>query len=152
MAKTEPWAGGLKRTKQRVLVLDVLERAELPLSAPEIAAELARRGAPVWLSTIYRVLETFVEAGTVQKTVVLENGAAVYELCAHAHRHYAVCLRCRRIIPLEECPLERLEPRLCERDFHITGHRLQMYGFCGGCVEDERKKQVCGGAAYAEKG
>jgi len=129
------WAPELKKTRQRRLVLETLERAEGPVAATDITARLAQAGTPVWLSTVYRVLDTFVEHGMLQKTTVLESGAAVYELCG-SHRHYAVCVVCRKIIPLHGCPLDSFRPELGER-FHITGHRLQIYGVCGGCEKNQ---------------
>jgi len=132
-----PWAKGLKRTRQRELVLGVLEQADAPLAAPDIAARLERQGESLWLSTIYRVLDSFVEHGMLSKAAVLDSGMAVYALSSRQHRHYAVCLACNRVIPLESCPLESVTPQLTEQNFQITGHRLQMYGFCGGCKPEQ---------------
>jgi len=128
-----PWALGLKKTRQRQLVWEALENAEAPVTVPDISARLERLGTPVWLSTIYRILDQFVERGLLLKIIVTENGQAMYEINDHNHRHYAVCLACNKIIPLEHCPVESFRPQLEGESFQITGHRLQMYGFCKGC-------------------
>ena len=129
------WAPALKKTKQRQLVLEVLRQAQAPLTALDIAGRLERQGTPVWLSTVYRVLDSFVEHAMLQKTTVVESGMAVFEINDRIHRHYAVCIRCHKIIPLENCPLESFQPELGEADFQVLGHRLQMYGFCSGCLD-----------------
>lgn len=128
------WPQGIKKTKQRAAVLAELEKAEAPLTAQELSVRLQQAGEEVWLSTIYRILDTFVQNGIVTRTTVLNSGTAVYELAGEQHRHYAVCLLCGKVTPMENCPLESFLPRLSDREFHVLGHRLQMFGYCGGCV------------------
>ena len=84
------WPAGIKKTRQRQGVLSVLEHAQAPLSATDICAKLESTGENPWLSTVYRVLELFVEKGVVLKTSVMNNEMAVYELNRYTHKHYAV--------------------------------------------------------------
>ena len=128
------WPQDLKKTKQRTLVLEVLNQAEIPLGAPAIAAELERRGTPVWISTVYRVLDTFTTHGVAVKAAELENGMALYEQAGNKHRHYAVCLACGKAVPLAHCPLENRLGVLPDKGFRVVAHKLQIYGYCTGCV------------------
>jgi len=132
---TMDWPKDFKRTKQRVLVLDVLKEAQEPVTAADISALLEKRGEGVWLSTIYRVLDAFTEAGIASKIDGLGGNMALYELHTHQHRHYAVCLRCKKIIPMRSCPLEHMAPQLLDEDFRVLGHKLQMYGHCAKCAK-----------------
>ncbi len=137
MAASKPgrsWPDSLKKTKQRLAVFEALLEADKPVGARELSAILERRGEPLWYSTIYRALESLLLHGVVQKTAVLDGGAALYEL-GEAHRHYAVCLGCSRAIPLKSCPLEHDLPEL--DDFHVVGHRLQVSGYCGECYQQK---------------
>lgn len=134
-----PWPEGIKKTRQRVLVLEALAACELPVTAQELLSRLEQRGESVWLSTLYRVLDTFTERGVVLKTPVPDSGMAVYELRDEEHRHYAVCVQCHRVIRLDGCPLESYCPKLSEEDFHVLGHRLQMYGYCGRCIHKKEQ-------------
>lgn len=127
------WPSGIKRTRQRELVYNALSCAKTPLSALDISDRLDRAKTPVWLSTIYRILDMFTAQGIAQKSAVTESGMAVFELSANRHRHYAVCISCQRVIAIENCPFESFSPKLSERDFQVTGHRLQIYGYCTGC-------------------
>lgn len=127
-----PWPKELKKTKQRLDLIEALCEAENPLSVQEISAELLRRGNPMWLSTIYRVLETLMKHGVIQKSAVSDSGTALYEIGAE-HRHYAVCVGCKCVIELKGCPIESLLPDLQEKSFHVVGHKLQISGFCGDC-------------------
>jgi Fur family ferric uptake transcriptional regulator len=124
---------GMKKTKQREAVLAVLERAEGPLSAADICARIEKDGASAWLSTVYRILELLVKKGVAVKLSVMAGERALYELNRFRHRHYAVCMRCRKIVSMENGPMERFVPRLADADFRVTGHNLEIYGYCKDC-------------------
>ncbi|WP_294856064.1 Fur family transcriptional regulator [Oscillibacter sp.] len=127
------WQAGVKRTRQRESVLAVLEHSDKPLSAAEICSKIEMDGDTVWMSTVYRVLELFVEKGVALKTTVLNNEMAVYELNRFQHKHYAVCMKCRKIIPMGNCPMENFTPMLAEEGFQIVGHNLEVFGYCRDC-------------------
>jgi Fur family ferric uptake transcriptional regulator len=132
------WPAGIKKTKQREAVLNVLEQAETPLSALDIYAQLEKAAPPVWLSTVYRILELFTERGIAVKTTVLDGDMAFYELSRHEHQHYAVCVDCRKIVAINNCPMAEFKPKLSDDEFHVLGHRVEMYGYCRDC--DKRNK------------
>jgi Fur family ferric uptake transcriptional regulator len=123
----------MKRTKQREAVLAVLERAEGPVSAADVRARTEADGACVRLSTVYRILDVLVKKGMAVKLSIMTGDMAVYELNRFRHRHYAVCVRCRKIISMDNCPMERFIPKLADGDFRVTGHNLEIYGYCRDC-------------------
>lgn len=134
MSRHEPlsWPKELKKTKQRFEIIEALCEAEKPLSVQEISAELLRRGNPMWLSTIYRVLETLIKHGIIQESAMHDSGTSLYEI-GDEHRHYAVCVGCKSVIELEGCPIESFLPDLQAKSFHVVGHKLQISGFCDNC-------------------
>jgi Fur family ferric uptake transcriptional regulator len=127
------WPAGIRRTKQRESVLSVLERADGPLSAVDIRARTEADGEGVWLSTVYRILETLVKKEIVIRFAMMSEDMAVYELNRFRHRHYAVCVVCRKIISVDNCPMDRFIPKLEDGAFRVTGHNLEIYGYCGDC-------------------
>ena len=133
MKEARSWPAGIKRTRQREGVLSVLEGSEKPLSAIEICARMEKSGDTAWLSTVYRILELFVKKGVVIKASVMNNDMAVYELNCSKHRHYAVCINCRKLITMDNCPMEKFVPKLQDDDFHVMGHHLEVYGYCRDC-------------------
>jgi Fur family ferric uptake transcriptional regulator len=133
-----PWPEGLKRTKPREAVLAVFEEASEPLTALAISSNLEKNGRPLWLSTIYRILESFEEKGLISKTTVLDNGMAVYAVNRHEHTHYAVCMKCRKMLAMEKCPMQADIPELSNQGFQVTGHKIEMYGYCRECSEKDR--------------
>lgn len=127
------WPQALKRTKSREQVLAILMSAQGPMTALEIFQQTESEGSPVWLSTIYRILAAFIDHGVILKTAVLENGMGIYELNRNEHRHYAMCVTCNKVIPIENCPMGEFQPNLKENNFHVIGHKLEMYGYCDAC-------------------
>lgn len=127
------WPAGVKKTKQRKCVLEVLEKADAPLSASDIFIQAQSGDASVCLSTVYRILDNFVGEGFVLKTSVMDGGMAFYELNRNQHRHYAVCVNCHKVVELVNCPMEKFVPEIAESDFRVLGHRIEMYGYCRDC-------------------
>lgn len=124
---------GIKWTKQRKSVYRVLWETSEPLNATQIYNLAARdmAGEEYAVSTIYRILTMFEEKGLVEKTTWMGDGTAVYTLNRGGHTHYAVCLECRRRIPLRGCPFSHMQ--LDAGEFTVTGHKLEVYGYCGEC-------------------
>lgn len=136
---------GLKKTRGRENVMKALEAVECPVTAEKIFLGLKKQGKEISLSTVYRILGTLVKKEIAQRTGSDENGRAMFELNRHIHRHYLVCLGCHKMIPVEHCPLGELEKRLeRETGFSVTGHSLEIYGYCADCrkrMSDKKKEK-----------
>jgi len=131
--KQDSWPAGMKKTKQRMCVYSELEQSEIPLSAAEIYQKISNSGTEISLSTVYRILECFVRETAAVKTTLPQSDTAMYALIRRQHAHYAICLSCHKIIELENCPLENYVPHLSESEFHVLGHRVELYGYCKNC-------------------
>lgn len=116
---------GLKCTRQRMEILTVLRNADAPVTAETIFSQLSRLS----LSTVYRTLEKFTEAGIVSKQIFGSGNEMYYELTFMKHRHYAVCLSCHRVRYLDGCPVKEIGMN----GFTVTGHRLELFGYCSDC-------------------
>ena len=146
-AKTEEFPGGLKWTKQRKRVYQILKEATEPLSAAQIYARMENWEQEQYaVSTIYRILATFEENQLVDKTTWMGEGTIVYELKHPGHVHYAVCLECHKRIPLEHCPLHMTSMHLHgsgdsqhtdeeTENFTVVSHKIEFYGYCKECQE-----------------
>lgn len=128
---------GIKWTRQRKSVYKVLWEAEEPLSAIQIYNRLATQGdgCGYAVSTIYRILAAFEENGLTEKTTWMGDGTVVYNLNRGKHTHYAVCLKCHNRIPLPGCPFAHIHPGQGMDGFTVTGHKLELYGYCKECSQ-----------------
>ncbi|MDP4151954.1 MAG: Fur family transcriptional regulator [Bacillota bacterium] len=132
----DKWPDGIKKTRQRECVLTILKNADTPLTALDIYEKIDQSTAPVWLSTVYRVLELLAEKGFVSRTTLIDKGIMLYEINRNEHKHYAVCIHCHKRIALQNCPLEIFTPELTENNFHVVGHKVEMYGYCSKCYAE----------------
>lgn len=131
---------GVKWTKQRKDIFEVLKKAEKPLSAHDIYQEILKDSSidasTFAISTVYRSLTVFEEKGLLEKSILLGSDTALYELSEGSHKHYAVCLSCHKLVPLKKCPFEHIEHHSMESeegDFVVTRHKLELYGYCKEC-------------------
>lgn len=124
----------LKRTKQRERVYEVLAVAKEPMSAAAVYQEILKVSPDCGyaVSTVYRVLQAFEEQQLVNKTNLQGSDTTLYEWNHGGHQHYAICLECHKKIPLKECPFHHMHIEE-ENGFQITGHRVEVYGYCREC-------------------
>lgn len=132
------YPAGIKWTRQRKAVYRVLLEATAPMSAAEIyrRVEQGEAGGAYAVSTIYRILAVFEERELVGKTTWMGDDTVVYELNRGGHTHYAVCLSCRKRIPLQACPFAHMHlagAGESPEGFTVTGHKLELYGYCSRC-------------------
>lgn len=124
----------LRNTRHRNSVLEVIEENGQPVTAETIFLKLKEQGVSISLSTVYRVLDALVGKGLVVKTNVTDENKALYELNNMEHKHHLLCVKCRKMLSIDGCPLEEYEKALEKKlGFSIKGHKLEMYGLCESC-------------------
>lgn len=127
------WPKDIKKTKQRLAVYEVLKQAGQPISASDIYEQLLKKEESYAFSTIYRILTLFEEHKMVEKTTIAGEENALYQWNEGGHKHYAICLACHQFIPLKECPFEHMAMKTKDEEFTITGHKIELYGYCKEC-------------------
>lgn len=134
-------ADGMKKTRQRQAILRVLSQKGEPLTAEEISVEVLGEMPGMALSTVYRNLERFEQAGQIE-SVTLDDNIARYFLRKEKHGHYMICTVCRACVRIDDCPLKALERRL-EKDtgYEISGHNLTILGRCPECRKKQRAEE-----------
>lgn len=139
----QEYPSGMKWTKQRKEVYHVLDQAQCPLSAVQIYHRIVRKEEEggYALSTIYRILSAFEEHDLVIRSNWMGDGTVVYQLNRGEHTHYAVCLDCHKRFPLHSCPFEHAHLEDGAGDFTVTGHKLELYGYCKECFCRKEQEQ-----------
>lgn len=122
---------GLKATIARKEVLRVLSSSSSPLRAEEVYRTLLDKG--IDLSTVYRTLNSFVEA-ELAKREVGANKENLYSLVSEEDHHVLVCLKCGKKIPLQGCPYHEANEAIeRETGFKVHDHNTEIYGYCPDC-------------------
>lgn len=97
------------------------------------------------LTTVYRSLDLLARMGYVQEVHLnhLGDNEKRYELIKPGeHHHHLVCKQCNEQIRLKEkdCLISKLETALeAEYGFKLQSHVLQLFGLCGGCLQNQNK-------------
>lgn len=125
---------GLKNTKHRKLILEILDETKKPVTAEELFLLMKEKGLNPCLSTVYRTLEVFENKDLIIKSSSLDDGKARYEWNSQEHKHHVVCTNCHKIQYINECPFIEMERTLKKNiGFEVTGHKLEIYGQCKDC-------------------
>jgi len=129
---------GIKNTKQRNVILDILKNTDSPITAEEIFIRSQDSNVNMNFSTVYRILNTFVLKDIAIKTSIGEDDKNLYELNMEEHSHYLICLSCKKMIKIGHCPLEEYESQIQRNTkFRIIGHKLEIHGYCPECIEED---------------
>ena len=127
---------GVRLTRQRRILLEVMDQAEQHLSADAILERAQKIDPRVHQVTVYRTLEMLKRHGLLDELDLLH---------IHGHRHFyeshgprdhihVACLRCGKVREVESELFEQLK-RQIERDtgIQITVTRTEIGGYCEGC-------------------
>lgn len=126
-------ASGQRFTEQRAAVFRYLTATDVHPTADEVFLAV-RQGLPgISLATVYKSLETLVGCGLAVKLTYGEHSTR-YDGRTDPH-HHARCVTCGRVMDLMgDIPPQEIEGlRSDEVGFTVTGYRLELSGYCGGC-------------------
>lgn len=126
-------AAGERVTRQRLLVAERLAAVGRQLSAEQLYRRLRRVEPTIGRATVFRALETLVDAG-VARRLELEGHVYAYVACPPEHHHHLACTTCGRVEDIDEAYVRPIAQRLAaERGFEIDDARLDFYGRCARC-------------------
>jgi len=123
---------GLSLTVQRRAILENLSSRMDHPTADQIYAAIQDRIAGVSRTTVYRVLETFVQLGLAQK---ISNPEAKARFDADTSRHHhATCLECEKIIDIDGSALPDIYlSRADLKGFEVFDCSVVAVGLCKDC-------------------
>lgn len=128
---------GRRPTRQQAAVAELLDRSDDFLSAQTVHARLRDAGEGVGLATVYRTLQSMVEAGAVD-VLRTDDGEAVYRACSTHHHHHLVCRACGRTVEVEGPAVETWADRVAgDHGFSDVTHTIEIFGTCADCATAE---------------
>ena len=134
---------GLRTTRQRTAVADVLGRVDGFRSAQELHDLLRHEGASIGLTTVYRHLQALSDAGQVD-VLRTDEGESVYRRCpTESHHHHLVCRSCGRSVDIEGPEVESWAAAVAaEHGFSDVTHTVEVFGTCGACSRKARPSRA----------
>lgn len=129
---------GVRFTPQRQAILEFLLGTDTHPTAEEIYHHVKAKFPGVSLGTIYNTLNMLKEHGHIME---LSYGDMSSRFDGNPNNHYHVaCMDCGKIVDLHR-PLLELEQEVGEKTgFIVQGHRLEFYGVCPECSNQNRAK------------
>jgi len=128
---------GRKLTRQRKLVLDILEESQEHLDAESIYAQAKARDANISLATVYRTLALLKETGLVQEHRLGEDHGHFETTQPTPHYHFT-CLKCGRVVEFEAPQVMEVARKLCEsKGLQVIDMHLLFSGYCWECREED---------------
>jgi Fe2+ or Zn2+ uptake regulation protein len=133
MAHTRGDQGASGLTRQRGVVLRIIEESGDHLTANEIY-EAARRELPtISYATVYNSLKYLKESGLVREIGFGSGGASRFDRAGQRHDH-ALCTRCGRLVDFDLPEIEGLMRAAARRShFRPESIHLTLTGVCPDC-------------------
>ncbi|AXS42358.1 Fur family transcriptional regulator [Breoghania sp. L-A4] len=117
----------MRMTEQRRVIARVIEAAQ---DHPDVE-ELYRRAADVdpnvSISTVYRTVKLFEDAGIIERHE-FRDGRARYEPVPDEHHDHLIDLRSGRVIEFRDEEIEALQDAIARKlGYRLVDHRLELY-------------------------
>ena len=129
---------GIRLTRQRRVILQVMDDAEQHLDVDQILERAQKMDAGVALVTVYRTIELLKKHGLIDELDLLHlrGDRHYYETHGPRDHIHVACLRCGKVREFESRLYEQLKQQIA-RDFNmkVTVSRTEVGGYCAECVE-----------------
>ena len=118
---------GMRMTEQRRTIARVLNDAEDHPDVEELYRRCSKIDAKISISTVYRTVKLFEDAGIIEKHDFRE-GRARYEQIPDHHHDHLINLRTGEVIEFQSEEIERLQAEIARRlGYRLVDHRLELY-------------------------
>ena len=128
----------VRLTRQRRLLLSILEKGEGHVSAYSIFEEARKKDPTIGQATVYRTLKLLAEKGILD-THSFGSSENLFESLEKEHHDHLICTSCGNIEDLYSEDLEKVKEKVAKANrFKMESHRLDIYGICAACSSKKR--------------
>jgi Fur family ferric uptake transcriptional regulator len=118
---------GMRMTEQRRTIARVLNAAEDHPDVEELYRRCAKIDSRISISTVYRTVKLFEDAGIIEKHDFRE-GRARFEQIPDTHHDHLINLRTGEVVEFQSEEIERLQAEIARRlGYKLVDHRLELY-------------------------
>ena len=130
-------AKGMRMTEQRRVIARVLARSADHPDVEELYRRCAAVDDRISISTVYRTVKLFEDAGIIERHDFRE-GRARYEQIPDTHHDHLINLRTGDVVEFQSDEIERLQAEIARRlGYRLVDHRLELYAVP---LEDKKAK------------
>lgn len=121
-------AKGMRMTEQRRVIAGVLEAAVDHPDTEELYNRASRIDPRISISTVYRTVALFEDAGIVERHD-FGDGRARYEPAPEDHHDHLIDMKSGVVIEFQSEEIEALQELIARRlGYRLVDHRLELYG------------------------
>jgi Fur family ferric uptake transcriptional regulator len=129
---------GMRMTDQRRVIARVLAASADHPDVEELYRRCAEIDHHISISTVYRTVKLFEDAGIIERHDFRE-GRARYEQMREQHHDHLINLRTGEVIEFQSAEIERLQGEVAKRlGYRLVDHRLELYAVP---LEDEKARR-----------
>jgi Fur family transcriptional regulator, ferric uptake regulator len=119
---------GLRITKPRRIILEILNATEGHPGAAQIFERAVAMDSRISLATVYRTMKALEESGAIQRHA-FGGGAARFEQAPTAHHDHLIDIDTGEVVEFASARIEALQEEIAARlGYKIVHHRLELYG------------------------
>jgi len=120
-------AKGMRMTEQRRTIARVLAESDDHPDVEELYRRCAKVDDRISISTVYRTVKLFEDAGIIERHD-FRDGRARYEQLRESHHDHLIDLRSGEVIEFQSEEIERLQAEVARRlGYRLVDHRLELY-------------------------
>ena len=132
---------GLRMTRQRRVILQVMDDAEQHLDVDQILERARKIDNDVHLVTVYRTIDLLKKQGLIDELDLLHLRGDRHYYESHGPRDHihVACFKCGKVREFESRLYEQLKEQIA-KDFgmKVTVSRTAVGGYCAECLEAEK--------------
>jgi len=133
---------GIRLTRQRRVILEVMDNAEQHLDVDQILARVQKIDSAVHLVTVYRTIDLLKKEGLIDELDLLHlrGDRHYYETHGPRDHIHVACLRCGKVREFESRLYEQLKEQIArDFDMQVTVSRTEVGGICNDCLAASKK-------------
>ncbi|MEL6947128.1 MAG: Fur family transcriptional regulator [Pseudomonadota bacterium] len=118
---------GMRMTEQRRVIARILEAAQDHPDTEELYRRAADIDPRISISTVYRTVAMFEDAGIIERHV-FGDGRARYEPAVDDHHDHLIDMKTGKVIEFQNAEIEALQEAIArELGYRLVDHRLELY-------------------------
>ncbi|WP_429137474.1 Fur family transcriptional regulator [Bartonella heixiaziensis] len=119
---------GLRVTRQRRIILDILTDTNDHPNAFEIFQRAHKIDSSISLSTVYRTMKTLEGNGTIHRHT-FSGGPSRFEQADRQHHDHLIDIDTGKVIEFQSDIIEKMQEEIAKSlGYDIIHHRLELYG------------------------
>ncbi len=133
---------GIRLTRQRRVILQVMDAAEQHLDVDQILERAQKINPEVHLVTVYRTIDLLKKQGLIDELDLLHlrGDRHYYETHGPRDHIHVACLRCGKVREFESRLYEQLKQQISQDcDMQVTVSRTEVGGICNDCLAADKK-------------